>query len=470
MPIYNLRVVDSTGAVLQSLSTSSVVPLDYIPQSSDPETEVGTARDFERTELLTVTQPNITESLRVAVLDSTTLARTVENALRAAFARAMHHQRHPEDAAGPIYWEFELVAGEGYWRSEILAGSVQLDEGALGWQWRGKAIALVIMIERWPFFEGPRTQVALTNGNGTNTTAALTIYNHDDGHTGHDSWVTVPAANVTGALPCRAEIEIANTASGFSSRAYDLYVGVQSWGDPTGFTPALEGEAATALTTSSVPNNTDWSGGSARSFTWSGTAETPLGRFALSSALLAAARGGYFRVFARFTQNPPSDTWLRASVQLFDVTTITEGQQLLLATNQELQDLGVFQLPPYLPGETGLAGLSILLTGYSPAGSSRSVVVDYLYLLPLQRFRHFRPRGYGLDSGTLVRETVEGAIRSEGWAGGNVGHYIGYGEPLMLWPGRTQRIHILHRAASGGAEPLRTLTVRLWHRPRRGAL
>lgn len=466
--VYNLRVTDRDGVVLQSLSGSGVVALEYIPQSAEPEVERAEARREDGASVLVVNRPNVIEPARVAILDDTDLARTAENNLRTAFSRAAHHQEHPEDAAGPIYWEFELEPGDGYWRSEIKAGDVALEEGGLGWQWRGRAVALRLLIERWPFFEGPRTQIPLSNGNGTNVTSALTVYNHDDSGTGHDTHVAIGTSGVTGALPCRAEVEITNT-NATAKRTYDLFVGAHSWGGVTTFAPTLEAESATALTTTSVPSNASYSNGQARTLTWNGTSETALARFALSSSLLAACRGGYYRLFARFTTFPPA-VWLRASVQLFDVTTIWEGEQKLLATNQELQELGVYQLPPYLAGESSVAGLSILLTGYIPSGASQSITLDYLYLMPVQRYRHYRPRGYGLEQNTLVRETTDGVIRSEGWSGGSIGHYVGYGGPLVLWPGRAQRLYLLHRCDDGTAEPLRTLGVRLWHRPRRMVL
>ncbi len=464
MGVYNLRVTDGTN-VLQNLFGTGIAVLEYLPTPGEFESEHGQASEYG-SEVLVVNQPNAVEPCRVAVLDDTTLARTVENNLRTAFARAAHHQRSPQDAAGPIYWEFEISPGDGYWRSEIKAGGIELEEGGLGWQWRGKAIALRILIERLPFFEGPRTAVPLSNGNGSNNTSGLTVYNHDDGGAGHDTHVAIGTAGVTGAIPCAAEIEITNSTAD-SKRTYDLYVGVHSWGGVTSFTPTLEAEAAAPLTSTSIVSNAAHSNGQARTLNWSGSGESLICRFPLSSALLSAARGGYYRVFVRFASLPAPDTWLRLSVQLFDVTTIWEGEQIQLATNQEMQDLGVYQLPPYLAGQSGVGGLSFLLTGYHPGAGAHAITIDYLYLMPVQRFRHYRPRGYGLEQGTLLRETTEGVIRSEGWVEGAIGHYIGYGAPLALWPKRDQRIYILQRCDDGTAPPLRTLSVKLWHRPRR---
>jgi hypothetical protein len=51
--------------------------------------------------------------------------------------------------------------------------------------------------------------------------------------------------------------------------------------------------------------------------------------------------------------------------------------------------------------------------------------------------------------------------------GGKIAHYAAEGPPLMIWPGRDQRVHILQRTDSGNAPDDRTLSVRLFYRPRR---
>jgi hypothetical protein len=464
MGVYNGRITDRDGTVLVNLGTSTVRLIEYAPQPAEPEPERGQPAPWG-VSVLAVNRPNVVESARVAVLGDNTTARTTERGVATAFARAAHHQEHPEDAAGPIYWEFELFPGDGYWRTEIKSGSVELGERALGVFWTGQAIELRLLFERQPFFEGPQTAVALSNGNGTNVTSGITVRNHEDGGAGDDTFVSIGTSGVTGALPTPAEIRI-ESLSAPPKRAYDLFVGVHSWGGVSAFAPALEAESAETLTGFSTQSGASYSNGSARTFTWSGTAETLLARFTLSSALLSACRGGWFRVFARIPSVPVQTIILRLRTQLFSVTTLAEGDPVQLQPGLELQDIGAFQLPPYLGGETSLAGLSFLLSGEAPGGTG-SLPLDFMYLMPLQSYRHYRPRGYGLAQNTAVRELPDGTIRSEGWAGGNIGHYVGDGSPLMLWPGQAQRLYFLQRCDDGTAPIDRELRVQLWHRPRR---
>lgn len=454
----NIRITNGTTTLL-SLVGASFRTLEYVPQRPEADATRTSPQGGEGAELLAEHFANVVEPARVAVLDDVALARSVEGQLQSLFRQASHRAITGEGEQ--LYWEVELAAGDGYWRSPLVRGDVELEAGALGWQWTGKAMVLRILVERRPYFEGARTAISLSNAHGSGT-SAITVYNHTDG--GNNSWVNIAAAQVGGKLPARAEIELTSTSAG-PKRAYTILAGVQSFGDPAALTPSLEAESATPLVTSSTAAG--GSNGSYRTFSWSGAAETSLARFALSSALLAACRGGNFRLFARLQTPPAAGLWLRARVQLFDVTNLRVLDQVeASAADGELQELGSVQLPPYLAGETSVAGLSILLSAQNYAGGANSLNVDFLYLMPLSSFRAYRPKGYGLAQNVRLVDAPEG-LYTDGWAGGRVGHYAAEGAPLMLWPGRTQRVHILQRCDDSTADEDRTLTVRMWYRPRR---
>ena len=51
---------------------------------------------------------------------------------------------------------------------------------------------------------------------------------------------------------------------------------------------------------------------------------------------------------------------------------------------------------------------------------------------------------------------------------GRFGWYVPRGAPVMLWPGRAQRLYFLqHSSELNVAEIARTMSVRIYHRPRR---
>ena len=454
----SIRITDGTTTLL-SLSGSNIRTLEYVPQRPEADLARAEAQGGEGADLLAEALGNVVEPARIAVLDDIPLARSVEGQLQDLFRRASYRARTGEGEQ--LYWEVDLTGSDGYWRSPLVRGDVELEEGALGWQWAGKAMVLRLLAERRPYFEGARTAISLSNLHGSGT-AALTVYNHTDG--GNSSSVNIAANQVQGKLPTRAELELTSTSAG-PKRAYTFHVGMQSFGDPAALTPSLEAESAAPLITSGTAAG--GSNGSYRTFSWSGSAETSLARFTLSSSLLAACRGGTFRLFARTVGAPSTNLWLRARVQLFDVTNLRILDQVQCSTGEgELIELGAVQLPPYLAGETSVAGLSILLSGQNYAGGANSLNLDYLYLMPLSSYRAYRPKGYGLAQNARLVDAPEG-IYTDGWAGGRIGHYAAEGAPLMLWPGRAQRLHILQRCDDGTAGEDRTLTVRMWHRPRR---
>lgn len=468
MGVYNLRITDGTTTLL-SLSSGGVRILTYTPTPPEAEVARGPSSAEEGAALLAVGRPNIIEPCRLAVVDNNTLARTTEQALWRLFRRAEAYELRREGT--PIFWEFEVSPGDGYWRSPLLRGEVRLDEGeGLGWQWRGSAIALNLTIERAPWFEGPRTQIPLSNGNGSNNTAGLTVYNHDDLGGGHDNYVAIAANGVTGTLPCRAELELTSTTAD-SRRTYEIFVGHNVWSNPATLSTVLEAEAATALTSVANLSGAAYSNGAARNYSWSGAQENLIARFDLSSTLLSAAAGGQFRIMVRFASAPVAHTlWLRIKSQLFGLTELQVEEQRRMTPGVELQELGTLQLPPYLVGQSNIQGLSLVLTAQNTAGGASSLAVDCLFLLPLNGWRHYRPRGYGMENGVKLVETTDGVIYTDGWGtAGLVGHYTAEGE-LYLIPGVAQRLNILQVTADGTAAIDRTMTVRLWHRPRRAIL
>jgi hypothetical protein len=467
--VYNLKITDGTSTLL-ALTSGGVRVLRYTPLIPEAEIARGVSSEEEGAALLAAGRGNVIEPCRIAVTDNNALARTTEETLWRLFRRAEAYALRNEGV--PLYWEFELVSGEGYWRSPLLRGDVRLDEdGALGWQWRGLAVALNLTIERAPWFEGPRTQVPLSNGNGTNVTSALTVYNHDDGGAGHDNYVAIGSSGVTGKLPCRAELELTSTTAD-ARRTYDIYVGHNVWSNPASLPTVLEAENATALTAATTLTSAAYSNGSGRQYTWSTAAETLIARFDLSAALLTAAAGGQFRVFVRFTTAPlTAVVWARIKSQLFGLTDLQAEEQRLIAAGIEIQELGTLQLPPYLVGQPNIQGLSLVLTAQNYAGGANALNIDCLFLLPLNGWRHYRPRGYGMDNNVRLVETTDGVIYTDGWGSAGVtGHYTAEGEPLYLIPGVAQRLNILQVTADGTAAIDRTLAVRLWHRPRRAIL
>lgn len=296
-------------------------------------------------------------------------------------------------------------------------------------------------------------------------TAGVPVYNHTDDD-GHGNYVEMQADEVGGDLPAAVRLEMTNTYSS-SNRASNLLMAHNVLSDPANLNHVLEAEAASGGTT--VTGDGACSGGGRKTLSWAGTAETEVLNWTLSTALLNACRGNYFRLIARFASVPAySDVWVRWRIK-FSLTTIWEGPQMLLSTLFNLQDMGVLQLPPYLVGAGDIYPLNLVLSAQRNQSGTHNLSLDFVQLSPLDGWRKLSPRGYGLAYGArLVDDGLEGLTYTDGWAAaGKTGHYIGSGERLAVWPNARQRLYFLHDTMTGSAAIDRLLTVKVFYRPRR---
>jgi hypothetical protein len=105
---------------------------------------------------------------------------------------------------------------------------------------------------------------------------------------------------------------------------------------------------------------------------------------------------------------------------------------------------------------------------YYELSGGGSVSLDFLALLPLDGYRKLEPRGYGLGyNARLVDDMIEGYVYTDGWAtSGKTPHYLGFGDPIRLWPGRDQRLYFYADKNTGVPDIDQTWSVRAYYRPR----
>jgi hypothetical protein len=150
---------------------------------------------------------------------------------------------------------------------------------------------------------------------------------------------------------------------------------------------------------------------------------------------------------------------------MFFLTPVFEGPEVLLDDTERLQDLGVVQLPPWLPGETSQASVTLAL--YLRKTGGGTLYTDFLQLSCLDGWRRLSPRGYGLPYNCrLVDDGIASLVWTDGWPG-KAGHYIGYGRPIHVWPGKAQRLYFLVDSETRTAQIERIYDVWINYRPRR---
>ena len=335
-------------------------------------------------------------------------------------------------------------------------------------RWKYNQVRVKVLVEREATWEGAEAQIALTNPNGANNTAGLTIYNCNDligsAPNKRANYFDVAATSVTGDLPALARLELTNTYNN-AARSGTIYLAHNVNSAPASLPHIIEGEAATLGTVRSYAAAN--SSGYAISASWSGAADSRLFSWALSTALLNGFRGNPARVLCRFSTAPMEDTFvtLKATASL---TAIYESAPMLLSANI-LQELATLQLPPYMVRSGDLYPLALELWARHNSSGTKTMYVDFLQFSPVDSWRRYYPFGYNLGyQARLVDDGIGDEIYTDGWTpAGALGNYIGFGDPIRLIPGKAQRFYLLWRNDSGGSEITRTLTAKLYYRPRR---
>ena len=181
---------------------------------------------------------------------------SVERILESARQRSIEEQgarvelqyQH-EGSSGITY--FEILDGQLRWpRDTMSVGQVhQRDEAD-----RFILYDFQLILECDPFaypispVNGTPTELSLTNGNGTDVTGGLRVYNHDDATAGHDNWVEIDGADISGDYPAKVKL-ILESEAGEAELTSKIYIGLRK-GDLT-FVNILEDDGSTGGSQSS---------------------------------------------------------------------------------------------------------------------------------------------------------------------------------------------------------------------------
>lgn len=407
-------------------------------------------------------EPEIADSLELLIQASS--AANLQTAVRNIEGLLVSADRRARTGLGARVFVTVQFDGEASaWRSEIIAGKLELPQAPD--QWGALKVEGVLGITRRNYWEGPRTQIALTNANGTNNTAGLTIYNHDDSDSGNDNYLQIAAASVTGVLPAPVEIELKHT-SGSSVNFSNIYLANNVFADPANFTHILEGESRESGY-GTITANANSSGGNYNAITFTAASYGTM-LFSLSASLLQKMAGRWFRLLARF-HNLSGDAVVQA--RIMDST----GTRILWAgpevqpnpsANYNLYDLGALPFPPggY---STSWGALKLSLKFSTGVAGTSAAELDFVQFTPTDAFRHLRLFTYPVANNDLV---VDDGIENVAYlsvSSSVVPLVAPRGEPLMVYPGILQRVYVLADEQDNAMVVARTWAVRMWYRPRR---
>jgi hypothetical protein len=416
-----------------------------------------------------LSDPLVAESVSARVMDGSVANNLDEiRLLQRIFLQAAMAQSTRIDK---VYLEFVQTSGESTWRSEIMSGFVDILDTSLGRSsWESNTQLVDIYWNRVPFWEGPETQVPLSNGNGTNNTSGLTVFNHsDEGGSSpnkHENWISIAASDVTGDLPGATRLEITNTYSG---RPLDLLWIGQNWTDPDNLGHILEAEDSTLGTKIS---NASCSGGYYRRAVVN-TYEWNLYQFSLAGDFFNACKGQYYKMLFRFAAGPPTNMQLRIKLNWGSTTIWQSG---LVAPDDQwgtaIRDMFTVRLPPWLPGLTGITPLTMTISGLATTGAGGwNLDLDFIQFTPVDGYRwidNLAPAPQNsriIDDGINHFTYIDDGTTNKGPAAETIGN------PIMLFPGKKQRLYFLmHADLADTAEIDRTISIKFYYRPRRRTL
>jgi len=459
-----LRLTDGTDTV--SLVGGPIYRVEYVPRGpklSTVEYEPGATADGG--EVAAISRPNVVESCRVsAVEDTGDNLRVTLQSVEALFQAAIEYQNRR--GGSPVYVEFAAEDDDDVYRSEILYGTMEPGAETLS-LWANASVEATLIWKRRFYWEGPEAELSLSNTHGTGT-GGVTVYNHYDA--AHENFVDITGTDVEGVLAAPVRLAMENTYN-VSDRLYNVFIGHNVYADPSTLDTILEGEDADTPAGAGTPD-ADCSEGDYKETSTLAAAQANIMEWGLSSSLLGHCNGRWFRLLMRLnSKTGASGTDIQPKVR-FASTVVSEGEEVRLSANHELQDLGVMQLPPWLQGmDADLYSVDLALYGRR-ASATGDLDVDFVQLTPMDSYRVLKPRGYGCSFGVrLVDDGIGGWLWTDGWSGDQrTGHYYGEGQPVALVPGKEQRIYFLMTDQGGDSEIVRTMSVRVYYRPRRVAM
>lgn len=370
------------------------------------------------------------------------------------------------------------------YRAEVYDGQAGLTDDVFGVDVAQNWYQVVIAVTRSPWWESStETQLALTNGNGTNNTSGLTVQNSDTGSA--DNWFNIPTtqllSNTSGDVEAPIRLEITNSTplvtSALNTKA--LYVGMmKSNSFASNRLPVFEGESGSAgagVSLSGSTAGTTSSNGLYKTAQWTGTSVVTVMTWTLAAADLQRMRGMRFMPILRLANGLGTADfdfgWQLLDSGLFALTPI---KWVRPSSTDQCVPLNSGEIPPYLSDAATLNTLSIALKCRRLTGGTNTIDLDSIYLMPCDPV-HGGMRVYSTKTGGLPLndKLIEDGIAQQTYednsanGGGVLGGWRTDGDWMTIRPNCNNQFYIIQLDASNVPDARRTLSVKAYYRPRR---
>lgn len=361
-----------------------------------------------------------------------------------------------------VFVEYKPVDSDTLYRSEILDGRV-VWSAEPAYRRLGDstpAIRYAVILERAPWWEGPETELAISANGQSAATGGRTLTND-----GVNNWVQVADTQVGGTLPAPVRLRLINNTG--SGQGYArLHVGINALAAPTTFGHVIQGESQVSGYGSDQANGSS-SGGYYARFSV-GAAGAIICHWVVPAAMMAAG-GRWLQLLMALAGDAPTGTTVKWSIYDFaGLVLLWEGQEVALAAGTRLHDTGAVPIPPGSWG-TNYGQVRLVLWAKRPAGTA-NLDIDYIGLVGPDGYRYVYELGYSvLNNEYLEFDEIEGRAYVAD-ATYTYPILVTYGSPLMIYPGRTQRVWVWEMLSNGTTPITLTHSVRMWYRPRRATV
>jgi hypothetical protein len=278
------------------------------------------------------------------------------------------------------------------------------------------------------------------------------------------NYVHIAAAAITGNLPCPVRIAATNNDAGDDLETLWINGNINS--TPAEFPHLLEVEDSDTVANT---NDAGASGGSYRTYSVT-TSNAKLTGWTLPSQLLSVATGAYFRVIARFWDSTDITNVRLALRVYYSGGLIYDGGQVdyddtYATTVNLLRELDTIQLPPTREPGTP-SDLTLQLWGISTTGSTETIKVDCLFLMPLDSHRKLKSVS-GVAQNSILVDDPFAEVYYQEVSSKRVPDIIGFGDYIWATPGKDLRIYFLQNSeANAKADINRAMSISCYIRPR----
>jgi hypothetical protein len=360
----------------------------------------------------------------------------------------------------PVYVSYQPDGYSAPMTSELHNARLELSpEARKRAQWGVRLPRVLLIWERRNYWQGAKTQLAISNPNGADNTTGLRVYNCNDGAVADTSYLrhnyfTVDGADIGGDLPAPIKLDLAFATP--PATVINVYISA---------THRLPGNHVEETIYGDEIPGASSSGGSYREY----PANTGIGRYVLKTTAGQHNFDGYYHILARFPTIPvqPISLMFYDFYRTFRTKTILMPAQvsnplILVDTVRIRSKTKQFIL---------MADLSV------PTGTD-VLGIDYVAFLDSEKFVHLIAYGrIGPEhDGDYVWYDNSNALDSHaGWQNlsdpTHVNRYIAtYGPGLFLTPGKDHKFALFWDQDQGECDVSAFLIAKLYYYPRRRTL